>query len=196
MFDVFENPWGILILAFVALLVVLVVRAVCTGKRRLWLFLIPVLLAVLAFGLDITVKTDLEKIRNTIKALAEAVEEEDADALEKVLAENYYDSFHRSKDAMIRNFKSRLSYPLFEKIIASVQQIEISPAKTSSDVKFSVRVIFTDQSFVAQNYRKMVFVRINMKLQKQQNNWFVSQVELVELDWLPAKWEDVQSTPW
>ena len=118
MFDVFENPWGLLTLAFVALLVVLVVRAVCTGKRRLWLFLIPVLLVVLAVGLDYAVETDLEKIRNTIKALAEAVDEEDADALEKVLAENYYDSFHRSKDAMIRNFKSRLSYPLFEKIIA------------------------------------------------------------------------------
>jgi len=194
MFKIFDNPWGLLTIAVVPLLAVLIIRSLFPDKHHWWQFAIPLALAIAAFGLDFLVQTDLEKIKATLYAAAKAVETENPNALELTLSENYHDSFHQSKQALMRNFTARLSRPLIEKNIISILQTDI--AGPNATVLFTVRVVFDDRSFVAQNYKKIVLAKVKMNLEKRHKKWLISQVELLELDLQPMKWKDVQNTNW
>ena len=72
MLNIFEKPWALLILAIAVLLVIYIIRAFKTEKRRWWHLFIPIMIAISAFATDIFVETDLENINNIINhALAD-----------------------------------------------------------------------------------------------------------------------------
>ena len=123
---IFEQPWPLLITAGVVLLLVVIFRSVFPQKRRWWQWLLPAVLAVAAFGLDFLVKTDLEKINAVIKTGTKAVEEENPDAIEAIIADNYRDSYHKTKDELMRHCRIVLEEPLVEKSIKRIQSIKLS----------------------------------------------------------------------
>jgi len=59
MFDIFEQPWTLMGAAVLVLFGMLTFRSFCPEKRRWWQLLVPVFLAVAAFGADMLVQTDL-----------------------------------------------------------------------------------------------------------------------------------------
>ncbi|MFA5251362.1 MAG: hypothetical protein WC454_02105, partial [Phycisphaerae bacterium] len=101
MFDVFEQPWGLLTVAVVVFIVLLLLRTFAPQKCGWWLWLLPAFLVVAAFGLDFLVATDLEKINAVIDRGVKAVEDEDCDTIKRVLADDYSDSIHNSKSALV-----------------------------------------------------------------------------------------------
>ena len=195
MSSIFEQPWTLLITAIVALLVLLIFRRVSPESRHWWQLALPAFLAVAAFGLDFLVETDLEKINALISTAAKAVEEENPDAIEAIISENYRDSYHNTKQNLMYHCRAKLSEPLIEKNIARTVSMEISPPNAT--VVFTVRMVFDKRSYVYQSFKSQMFSKIKIDLQKEPDNrWLISRAELLELDRRPATWQNIKQASW
>jgi hypothetical protein len=187
MFNCFENPWGLITIAVVALLVLLILRSIAPQKCRWWLWLLPVILVIAAFSLDYLVETDLEKINAVIDKGVKAVENEDADSIEKIIADDYRDSYHRSKNDLMSHCRAALSEPLVEKNIKRIVSIDVQPPKATAI--FTVRVLFDKRSYVYQGFKQQIVTEVQADLQKQPDNrWLINRVELLKIDFQPASW--------
>ncbi len=197
MSDIFEQPWTLLIAAIAVLLAALIFRSILPEKRHWWQLALPAFLIAAAFGLDFLVQTDLEKINTVINTMVEAVEEEDPDAIETIISDNYRDSYHNSKEILMYYCRVKLSEPLVEKNIKRVLAIEISPPKTAATAIFTVRTVFDKQSYVYQNFKRIMLTKIKLDLRKGPgNNWLVSRAEILEIGGQAAKWRDIKQTSW
>jgi hypothetical protein len=195
MWNIFEQPWTLLATALIALLVVLALRRTIQEKKLPYLWLLPPLLALLAFGLDYLVETDLEKIKAVITTAVTAVEDENPDAIEPIIADNYRDSLHSTKRDLLYYCRRRLSQPLVEKNITRIISIEISG--TQAVATFTVRIVFDQQSYIAQAYKQLILTKVELALQKQPDNqWLISSAELLEIDLQPTSWRDIKQIKW
>jgi hypothetical protein len=195
MFNIFENPWGLITIAVVVLLVLLMFRSIFPEKRRWWQWLLPAFLAVAAFGLDFLVETDLEKINAVIDKGVKAVEDEDPDVIELIIADDYADSYHSSKSVLMAHCREILSEPLVEKNIKRTVSTTILPLKAT--VIFTVRILFDKQSYVYQSFKSQMLTEVQADLQKQPDNrWLISRVELLKIDFQPADWQSIKKADW
>ena len=191
MWNIFEHPWSLIAAAIVVLLVVVIVRSFAPQKHRWWFFALPVLIIIAAFVLDFLFHTNNELIKTAINSVIAAVEEEDCNAIEAVIAENYRDSKHRSKRSLMANCASRLSSPIIDKVIKRIVSIEIeSPNATAV---FTARIMFDKESEIYQGFRREMFTRVELDFQKQSDEkWLISRAEILEIDLQPAGWKDIQ----
>ncbi|UCF43314.1 MAG: hypothetical protein JSV99_12225 [Planctomycetota bacterium] len=195
MWNICEQPWTLLATAVIALLAVLALRRTIQKKNLSYLWLLPPLLAALAFGLDYLVETDLEKIKAVITTAVTAVEDENPDAIEPIIADNYRDSLHSTKKDLLYYCRRRLSEPLVEKNITRITSIEISG--TQAVAIFTVRIVFDQRSYIAQVYKRLVLTKVELNLQKQPDNqWLISNAELLEIDLQPTSWRDIKQIKW
>ena len=149
MFNIFEQPWTLLVVAILILPVLLMFRRISPEKRQWWQLLLPPLLALAAFGLDSLVQTDLEKINAVINTAVKAVEEENPGAIEAIISGNYHDSYHNTKGDLMYHCAARLSEPLVEKNITRIMSVDISPPNATA--VFTVRIVFDKRSSVYQS---------------------------------------------
>ena len=190
MFNLFEQPWTLLGAAVLVLFGVLTFRSIIPEKRRWWQLILPALVAVAAFGLDLLVQTDLEKIKALIKTAAKAVEEEDCNAIARIIADDYSDSYHNNKRELMSHCMLKLSQPLIEKNKKMGLLIEISPPNAT--VTLTIITHFDKQSDIYKEFLKpFVMTKTRLYLQKQRDKrWLINRVELLELDKQPANWQD------
>jgi hypothetical protein len=169
----------------------LVIRAILVDKKLWWLWVIPVLIAIIGLGLDTLIKTDLEIIRAVIYTGARAVENESPAQIETIIAENYRDSTHRSKDSLISRCRNILSRPMVEKIIPRIASIIVeSPI---AKVVCTSQISFDSKSYVSQYYMQGMLIRTEIELQKQPNDqWLISSIEIVQINLQPASWSDIR----
>jgi hypothetical protein len=195
MFNCFENPWGLTTIAVVVVLILLIFRSIFPEKRRWWQWLLPGLLVVAAFGLDFLVETDSEKINAVINKGVKAVEDENPDVIEQILADNYADSYHSSKSVLMAYCREVLSEPLIEKNIKRTVSTTIHPPKAT--VIFTVRILFDKQSYVYQSFKSQMLTEVQADLQKQPDNcWLISRAELLKIDFQPADWQSIKKADW
>jgi len=192
MFNVFEQPWGLLCVAVTVFFVVFVLRFVVVRRCFLWFWLMPFFLAIAAFGLDFLVKTDEESIREVVKSGSKAVEQENADAIDAIIADNYSDSVHYDKTHLMRHCRIRLSVPFVQKNITRFVSIDITGPEATA--VFTVRMIFDPDSYLHDSYKGQVILKIQADLQKQNDRWLITSVELLTLDMRPASWYDIQQS--
>ncbi len=191
MFDFFEQPYTLIGAAVIVLFVVFTIRSVIPEKRHWWQLLIPVLVAAGGIALDIFVQTDLEKINSVIGTVIKAVQEEDCNAIEAVIAEDYRDSFHNTKRDFVAHCRRKLTPPLVEKNKKTACLIELSPPQATATV--FMLTIFDKNSYVSENYKSFIFFKIELSFQKQPDKtWLISRGELLEIDKQPAKWNDIR----
>lgn len=195
MWNFFEQPWTLLTTAIIILLFLLLIRSMFSKKDFLLMLLVPVLIALLGFGLDQVVKTDNEKIRTVLKTVMEAAEEENADAIEPLISDNYRDSLYSNKQRLMFFCRTKLAEPTIEQAITTIINSEITPP--TATIVLTVRVVFDEQSNVAQIYKRIVMARLRIELQKQSDeNWLITRVELLEIDLQPANWNSIQQVSW
>jgi hypothetical protein len=193
MFDIFENPYGLLFVAVLTLLTVLTVRSVLPEKRHWWQWLLPVLVAVAAFGLDRLVETDLEKITALINSGIKAVEEENIDAIDAIISENYRDSHHNTKEGLMHYCRITFSEPLIEKNKKRYLLIELSPDKTTANAALSTIINFDQRSEIYRNFKPALIIKMELHLQKELNkNWLIDRAEVIELDRQPVQWKQLK----
>ena len=204
-FDVFEHPLGLLIVATTLLILAIntsfVFSALSTSfsDKRKWRYLaIPIFTtllafaaAVSAFGLDYSVQTDLEKINAVIDTAVKAVEQENPDAIEAIISDNYRDSYHNTKKHLMYHCRARLSGSLVEKNKKRPPIIEISPPNAT--VTLTVIIHFDKQSYVYQEIQRLMQTKAKINLQKQQDGrWLINRVEILEINMQRAKWRDIR----
>ena len=190
MWNIYEHPWTLLIVAFVVLLALLIFRMILPKKRRWWHWLLPLAVAAAAFAVDYFVKTDLEKIKTIIETATKAVVNENADALEPLFADNYRDSYHLNKNQLMANCRVRFSEPLVDKAVTRFVSIDITGQQAIAI--FTVRILFDPRSFIYQEYKSPMMVKVELDLQKQQDHrWLITRTEILEINKQPTKWEDI-----
>lgn len=195
MLNLFEHPWGLITIAIVTFFVLLIFRSISPEKRRWWQLTIPALLVVAAFGLDLLVETDLEKINAVIDTGVLAVENEDHRSIEPIIADNYTDSYHHTKSVLMSHCIATLSEPLVEKNIKRIVAIDIQPPKATAI--FTVRILFDKQSYVYRSFKTQMLAKLQVDLQKHPDNqWLINQAELLEIDLQPAEWQSFEATNW
>ncbi len=191
MFDFFEQPYTLIGAAVLVLFGVLTFRSVVPEKRRWWQLLLPVFVAVAAFGLDMLVQTDLEKINSAISTVIKAVEEEDCNAIEAIIAENYRDSYHNTKRHLLTHCRRKLTPSLIEKNKKTACLVELSPPNAIATL--FMLTTFDKNSSISVNYKSFLFLKIELYFQKQRDKtWLINRIEILELDRHPAKWNDIR----
>ena len=191
MFDFFEQPWTLIGAAVLVLFGLFTFRSVFPEKRRWWQFLIPLLLAGVAFGLDGLVKTDLERINTVVDKGIKAVRDEDVRSVESILSERYSDSYHRSKQHLLDHFRRVLSEPLIANHKPSGRLVDIKG--TQATVILFTTVVFENNSQIAQNFTSFLMTKTKVTLQKQPDGkWLLERIEVLELNRQPANWGHIQ----
>jgi len=190
MFDFFEQPWTLVGAAVLVLFGVLTFRSVVPEKRHWWQLLLPVFVVVAGFALDMLVQTDLEKINSAINTVIKAVEEENCNAIEAVIAENYKDSFHDTKRHLMKHCRERLTPSLIVKNKKTASLVELSPPNATATL--FIMTSFDKNSTISVNYKSFLFSKIELRLQKQHDKtWLINRAEILELDKQPVKWNDI-----
>jgi hypothetical protein len=191
MFDVFEQPWTLAGAAVLVLFGILTFRSFCPEKRRWWQLLIPVFLVVAAFGADMLIQTDREKVNSVIDAAIEAVRREDCSAIGAVIADDYSDSYHGTKKVLMDHCRKELSKPLVDKGKKTGLLVKISDSNATA-VLFAT-IIFDKNSYISQNYKSFLLVKARLSLQKQPNKrWLINRIEILELDRQPTSWRHIR----
>ena len=194
MFDIFEHPWGLLTVAVVVFIIMRIIRAITPAPKRWFtvaVYALPAAVAVTAFALDYFVRTDSEQINSVISNLVRAVEKENPNAIEPLISEGYSDSSHGTKENLMRHCRLRLSEPLVDQAIRTIVSIDITPPTATA--VFTVRLVFNEQSDIAQNYMKIILVKVKMNLRKEPDSkWRITHIELLELNMQPINWQQIR----
>jgi hypothetical protein len=189
MMNIFEQPWLLLIVAGVVFLGVAFFRDVLPPGRG-WLFwLLPIVIAIAAFAIDFLVETDKKKVEAVLAKASRAVEREDIRALTPLISNDYHDSVHPSKQALLNHFKERLSEPVIEKIVPAIVSLDIKPPDAT--VVFTARVMF-DPKGPVYGYQKMMLFKLQADLIREADKWFFSRTEILTIDLQPAGWQHTQ----
>ena len=190
MFNFFEQPWTLLGAAVLTLFGVFTYRSVLPEKSHWWQWLLPSFVAILAFGVDILIKTDLERVNAVVKTAIQAVEDENTDAIQAIIAENYRDSYHPNKASLVAHFREELSEDLVAKNTKSASLVQLSPPKAT--VTLFLLTTFNRSSYVARNYKPLLYIEADLYLEKQPDkNWLISRIEVREIDRQPVSWKRV-----
>jgi hypothetical protein len=176
----------ILTVAVAAFAFLLVVSIVQLNERLAYLWLVPVSLCALAFGLDALVGTDNEKITAVIDKSIEAVKKEDAAAFSKTIAEDYQDSFHNNKQDLISHFKRVLYEPVVASNRKTHQQTDIKAENAT--VTIVIWTFFEPQGWVFEMGKASLKTDLKVKLRKYNNKWLICGAEILALDGFEADW--------
>ena len=188
--NIFEQPWLLCSLAVIVLLAILTFRSVLPEKKRWWQLVIPLMPVAAAFGLDMLVQTDNEKVTSVVKQTVRAAELENLSQIRLLLAPDYHDSMHRSPNQLIHHLKTYLKPDTIKqiKVISFQKQITGSRAKAM----LIVIVKFEKQSPIAQNYTPNFFVKSLLHLKKQpDNNWLTDEIEITEINRVSVNWRSL-----
>ena len=190
MFNFFEQPWTLLGAAVLLFFGVLTFRSVWAEKRKWWQWLLPVVLAGAAFGLDFLVATDLEKVRTVADTLLEAVENEDCATVASVIGSDYSDIRHGSKAALMTRCRQELNGPTVETLKQLDDIVELSPREAQATLSLFVR--FERNSRIAQQYKQVFLAKIRLHLTKQPDGrWLIERIDMLEVDKQPVSWRNV-----
>ncbi|MFA5553141.1 MAG: hypothetical protein WCZ89_07290 [Phycisphaerae bacterium] len=188
MWNIYEQPWTLLIIAVVIFLVLSALRSFYPEKIRRMNIIVPLLIAILGLAIDFAVKTDQEKIKAVVKQAINAVKNEDVDALGMTLAADYSDSFHQSKQALLSYARIILVPPFIENIYASILDTQIS--EKTAEVTLLNRIIFDSKSNI-DTYTSVLLVKAKLIIEKQPDDkWLIKQTEILTINDRPAGWKD------
>ena len=101
MWNVFEDPWLLLIVGIVALIIGVWVRNNVSEKNGLLAMILGVLIVAAGFGLDYLVKTDYEQVRGIILTCRDAAIARDARTIEPLISQRYKDVLHPNKAVLM-----------------------------------------------------------------------------------------------
>lgn len=195
MFNIFEQPWTLVSIGGFALFCLWLFRVFAPDKWRWWLLSIPVLIALLGFGVDWLVASDSEKIDSLIRTMTDSIQNEQPDEFEKLVSEDYKDSIHASKNSFMYYIHSRLAKPVVESAYQAIITKELSGR--TAEIVMTIRFVFDKESDMYQTFTRLILAKIKMDLAKDSlNRWLIERIEVKEVNKQPSRWKDVHSTKW
>ena len=189
MSSIFEQPWTLLIAAAFCLAVVFTIRQAFFEKSRAWHFAIPAIVAIAAFGLDILVKTDFEKINLVINKGMQAVENERPDDIAAIISPDYKDSYHSSKKMLMEHCRGVLGGIMFDKVRRSYSKIEITPPTATATIR--VKSIFDEKTPPTRVPVRVIFTTMKLNFRKVgRKTWMIERAEVVDINNNKVRWRD------
>ncbi len=189
MTNIFQTPWLLLFVSLVLLMIVAVWRQSYPEKQRWWQLLLPLVLAIIAFGLDYFVKTDYEKVKHTIKCTRDAVVAEDADALARTLSPGYSDRSHNSGGQLVRFMRSFFTTTKIDKAPQTTGKIVIDAPTATAENVYRVHV---EPNSAYTQAASLYYVKVRIRLTKNADaQWLITGCELLELNFQPFHWRDL-----
>lgn len=185
MFNVFEQPWLLVILAMAAFLCQRILRSINPEKWSNRYLLVPFGILGAAFLVDFAVQTDNEKVEHLIKAVRKAIVNEDSATVESVMSEDYSDNFHRNKNSAISHLKLFFEIAPVESAAIIEKLAEIGNEKAF--VKLKVTILFGPDAPIS-----LASVVFSLDLIKNQaNQWLIYSSKLYELNKQPVQWQNL-----
>lgn len=187
MFNIFQQPWGLLAVSFILLVVVYIMRTSYPEKQKWWHLLIPVFVITLAFGLDYLVKTDQEKIKGVLNAVITATMDRDFDAVGTLIAEDYSDRHHPTKQSILLTCKFLVNAHNFKSITLTSHNIVVDRQKADAEMLVRLR---SDPSNTAMPTPEYNYAKLKLILTKKPDEtWLIKSTQLVEVNKNPVNWK-------
>lgn len=196
MTNVFEQPWLFLIAALVVFLAVGTWRALIPDKNRWWQWCFPLAVALVGLGLDFFVATDHEQVVAITRALLRVVAAEEDTKLAPMIASNYRDKLHLSRERFLSHTRSGLSQSPINKLTKISREVE-SLTSSEATIRLFVGIVFEKESVVASVYKQQVLALLRIHLAKQSDGtWQIYRIDLLEVDKQPMNWDRIPSQVW
>lgn len=190
MFDFFEQPWTLLGAAVLVLFGFLTYRSLFPEKRRWWHWLVPLAVAGIGVGLDFLVATDLEKVHATVGAVLKAVEAEDSRAVASLIAPDYSDSHHATREQLLERCRQELDGPTVQRVKSRGAEVALTDSEATVTLNLFFR--FEQTSRVAKQYKAVALVKVRLHLREQPDGrWLIERAEPLEVDTFPVSWRSV-----
>lgn len=189
MLDIFDNPW-----LFVSLAAFLLIGAgICRQVRPEWGYwpmLAAVLVAGLGFGLDRLVETDTEQIQDVIATCRRSAMAGTTRGMEPVIADNYFDMAHKSKQSLLNSGNSILSRIAINRIDVRSHTIEVRGSEAQSSLR--LRVFMDPRRSDYPLAGGLMFVNMAFAYQKNGEQWQITRVELQSVNDTAMDWRDAR----
>ena len=191
MANIFQTPTLLLIAALAALIVVTIFRRYHPQKRKWWQLVLPLAIALSAFGTDFLLQTDYEKIDQMIKTGKEAVIAASPEQINAIISPDYRDSFHNSKAEIMNYCRALLAGLMAEKIKTRYVTTEISAPRATSEMELAVHL---RQESVYAIAGRIVFIKLKLYLSNTADKrWFIDSSEIITVNNQPAGWKKVRA---
>lgn len=187
MWNIFENCWLLLTLAGIALVVASIVRQ----EKPEWGYkplLVPLLLAVLAFGMDYAFTTDYEAVSAILPTCKKAAIRADVKTIINLVSPNYTDSVHRDKAALRAAVEEMLPGASINRIRTQSHMITIEGDRAHSEFIVAVHLNNNSRYAVAGS---LVMVEMKFEYEKIANKWYIRRMEITSINYQPMDWADV-----
>ena len=184
---IFQSPTTLIVLSAIALIIVVFIRQTWPEKRKFWQLLIPPAMFAAAFALDYFVKTDLEKINMLIDRAAQAFVDENANAIEPLIAADYSDKAHHSKMELMTFTRVLLTNPLVEKARQISCIVEITDPQAVATIKYYV---FLERETVYTTNLMQIEMKLHLK-KLANKNWLIKETEILTINKQRFSWKDV-----
>jgi len=185
MWNIFEQPWLLIIVAVILFIAHRIWRGIQPEKMKNKYLLVPLVVLLLAIGLDFIFKTDVEKINGVIKTTKRAAVEIDTEAVKSIVWEGYSDIANSSRDEAISYFKSGLSVAPLERVFIAEKNIEINGEKAK--VRAKAGLIFKPEAPIS-----ATSIVLEVELKKfADGRWLIVTSELIEFGKQKMNWNQL-----
>ncbi len=187
MVNIFQNPWLLLILSFVALVVVTSIRRSRPEKAHWWQPILPLLVAGAAFGVDMLVVTDHEAVETVIDSVMQAAILQDVEKIDGFISESYCDTSHRSKAELRAYCQRLLREPVAEKVKYKYFLLDI----TAPDAQVETEVVVhLHPERIYAMAGTLTFVKMKIALKKgSDKDWLITDSEITSVNNNKVGWD-------
>ncbi len=184
MWNVFEKPYLLLIIAAVSVPTVFVYRCFSPALKRRWQFIIPAAIVLLAFAADWIIATDTEKINAAFDDCLAAYAAERIEPIQTAIADDYSDPYNADKTLLIAFCKAMFTELPCEKITVVSRNLIIA----DSTAALTAEAIFVFEPNAAENIGKsFLIIKGVLTFYKRNDRWLILSSEVLELDRKPIK---------
>ncbi len=191
MWNIFEYPFvgiGIAVIVLAGLWVYGIFRP---NKKRKWHPLIPIGIVVLAVAVSYFVQTDKGKILGAVNKGIKAFEEQKIELIKEIIADDYSDSQHSSKEYIVAYCQGLFETAATEKITFLSQQIQIENNRATFTLEAMIQ--FAEQSHAAQMGKSFLIVKARLSFEKTADErWLINGSEILELDRKQVNWGQIR----
>ena len=186
MFNPLETPWLLLIVGILTLIIGTWVRDSLSPKIGLWLILAGVFIAAAAFAIDYAFQTDYEQVRHLIDICKKAAVAGDSRPIGPCISEEYADSVHPTKSALLAYADGIFKTAGISKIHFRSMTFQFSGDSAHAGLNVAV---FLDPQKSSVAMGGLLFVEIGVQFRKENNNrWYINSAEIESVNNDHAGW--------
>ena len=189
LFNIFETPWLIIIIAAVAWIVISLISIFKGLEQRRWRLFIPLLLGLIAFPVDYFVMTDYETIDLAMNTITTSAVELTPQKIEPLISEDYSDAANKSKAQLMRFFNRNFSEPNIQKINRRFFTITVD--RPTAMCEMDLVIILNPESRFAE-YANILSVETKAYFQRNPDGkWLMTSSEIIKVNNHPTSWKNV-----